>query len=100
MEAGTGIEPVYTDLQWNSFLQVIVITYIFLPIMRCVYKCVNLCAVAKRQLCVEHHNCAYHNQVPRVKYTESYNTRIKLKLNSVSININYYNTLETLFQDR
>ena len=34
----------------------------------------------KQELCVEHHKCAYHNQVPGVKYTESYNTRIKLKL--------------------
>ena len=66
--------------KWNAFLQVIAIKYLFLQIMGCVYKCVNRCAVAKRQLCVEHHKCAYHNQVPRVKYTESYNTRIKLKL--------------------
>ena len=76
MEAGTGIEPVYTDLQWSAFLQNIVFKYLFLQMVRCVYKCVNLCAVAKRQLCVEHHKCAYHNQALRVKYTESYNTRI------------------------
>ena len=30
-------------------------------------------------LCVEHHQCAYHNQVLHVKYTETCNTRIKIK---------------------
>ena len=29
VEAGTGIEPVYTDLQWNTIMQIIVFKYLF-----------------------------------------------------------------------
>ena len=47
-----------TDLQWNARLQIIVYKQLFLKIVRCVCKCVKPCAVAKRQLCVEHHKCA------------------------------------------
>ena len=29
VEAGTGIEPVYTDLQWNVSLQTIVLKHLY-----------------------------------------------------------------------
>ena len=78
MEAGAGIEPVYRDVQWNFFVQVIVFKYLKLKNVRCVCKCVNLCAASKQELCVEHEKCPYHNQVLQVKYTESCNTKIKI----------------------
>ena len=34
LEAGTGIEPVYTDLQWNAFCLVFVINRLFSKIVR------------------------------------------------------------------
>ena len=52
MEAGTGIEPVYTDLQCNKRVQASVIKQIFLLNVRCVCKCVNLSAAPKQELCV------------------------------------------------
>ena len=58
MEAGTGIEPVYTDLQLNAHMQAFVFKYPNYPNLRCVCECVNPCATPKQVLCVEHCDCA------------------------------------------
>ncbi|SHK64361.1 hypothetical protein SAMN05444000_1527 [Shimia gijangensis] len=59
MEASTGIEPVYTDLQCNAYQFAILKQELMFPNLQCVSKCANrVCGFCVKH-CVEHSNAKY-----------------------------------------